>query len=179
MFKKLLAGAAILFLYRFMTKPWKETSFYVVGIIDKDGEQLISDPKKMNAEQKRAYTKLALLGYTIRKLLVFYPLLKFQFIKSLIDILLLKESTNDQFKLIKYNGKIGLIKLNESEYVKKMKLHTAYFENGEVITLSYDTVFEDEVVIDSSLVANTTQNIPDVPRREFLIRRQVRRTADD
>lgn len=153
MFKKLLIGAALLFLYRFITKPWKETPFYAAGIIDENGKMLYTDSSTMTNEQKAVYTKLAVLSYELRKLLNMFPLMRFQLIGVLLKVLFMKESiesSESNFIMVRYNGILGLIK--ESESIKE---HTVYLETGDVLSVGLNYKFDD-VYIFGEDVTNTT-----------------------
>lgn len=83
-----------LFLYRFIKRlvtPFEETDAYKLGIIDKDGNNLIPSKDLKTTEEKNAYTHFDILIFNLKKLIEKLPFGKHKLASYAAAMFLLKE----------------------------------------------------------------------------------------
>ena len=63
-------------LVKFLTLDYKEFDAYKEGVIDEDGNILIKNPSNRTPKQKKAFTKLHVVAFNLRKILEKVPVVK-------------------------------------------------------------------------------------------------------
>jgi hypothetical protein len=168
MLKDLIAGAALLNLYRYIKKDWVDTDQYKVGLIDAQGDPI--KLAKLTPEQVEVNTKFNKFAYALKKILDTYPLLKFKFMQSLLNILFVRESILDNFTANSFiiglhEGNIVIIDTN-NKALSAIGLFNVYSESG-VYTIPVDTILEDSAPITNTTdgVASYSTQLGDIIRR--------------
>ena len=93
----LTQGSDLYFLFSFLkrlTTPFEKTKAYQLGIIDKNGKNLIKKRDFENQEQKDAYTMMDTLIFNLKKLLGKVPGGKSRIASYAAALLLLREEKN-------------------------------------------------------------------------------------
>jgi hypothetical protein len=155
MLKNLVTTASLMVLYRYIKKDWVDTDQYKVGLIDANGDMIKLG--KLTKDQVEVNTKFNKFLYTLKKILDTYPLLKFQFMRSLLNILFVRESNinmfpSELFVIGIHEGNVVIIDTNNRTLLSK-GLMNVYSETG-VYTIPSDTILED-----STPITNTTAGV--------------------
>jgi hypothetical protein len=155
MLKNLVTTASLLLLYRYIKKDWVDTDQYKVGLIDANGDMI--KLVKLTKDQAEVNTKFNKFLYTLKKILDTYPLLKFQFMRSLLNILFVRESSinmipSELFVIGIHEGHVVIVDANNRALLSN-GLMNVYSETG-VYTIPSDTVLED-----STPITNTTAGV--------------------
>jgi hypothetical protein len=155
MLKNLVTTASLMVLYRYIKKDWVDTDQYKVGLIDTNGDMI--KLVKLTKDQAEVNTKFNKFLYTLKKILDTYPLLKFQFMRSLLNILFVRESSinmipSELFVIGIHEGHVVIVDANNRTLLSK-GLMNVYSETG-VYTIPSDTVLED-----STPITNTTAGV--------------------
>lgn len=181
MLKNLVTTTALMSLYRYIKKDWTETDQYKVGLIDANGNKIKHD--KLTNDQQEVNTKFSKFSFSLKKILETYPLLKFQFMRSLLNILFVREShANDRsYVLAIINDELVIIE-QTSVTLKNASVANAYSEHG-VFVIDESVIIEDAVTVGVG-VTNVTSGVEmiqptlgDIVRRAAtsLKRRKIRR----
>ena len=155
MLKNLVTTASLMALYRYFEPDWVETVQYKVVLIDANGEMF--KLVKLTKDQAEVNTKFNKFLYTLKKILDTYPLLKFQFMRSLLNILFVRESSinmipSELFVIGIHEGHVVIVDANNRALLSN-GLMNVYSETG-VYTIPSDTVLED-----STPITNTTAGV--------------------
>lgn len=140
-----------------LVKPFIETDAYKLGIIDKDGNNLIKSKDFTTSEQKDSYTYLHRLTFNLKKLLNKLPGGENQ-LKSLIAALfLIKEHHDGNNK--KY--------ITESEYIQLLELLDTYdLIEEEIIVTKF---LEEEMNVTG---ASVSTDQPVIKKKKKIIKRK-------
>jgi hypothetical protein len=168
MLKNLVTTAALLSLYQYIKKDWVDTDQYKVGLIDAQGEPIKLE--KLTPEQVEVNTKFNKFAYTLKQILDTYPLLKFKFMRTLLNILFVRESVVNNFPVDSFivglhEGNIVIIDTN-NKALSAIGLFNVYSESG-VYTIPVDTILEDSAPITNTTdgVAGYSTQLGDIIRR--------------
>ena len=118
-------------LIKILSTPFEETDAYKLGIIDKNGKNLIPRSKLKNSEQKSAYTIFNVIGFNLKKILNKVPGLKTRIGSFATALFLLKEHQNLDEKSFRYLEKsVENWLLNQDIEIEKNLNEAAVFIEG-------------------------------------------------
>ena len=87
-------------LIKFMTLDYKEFDAYKEGVIDENGKILIKNPANRTSKQKKAFTKLHVVAFNLRKILEKVPGVGSKLGRFASALFLLKEEFEKQGKTL-------------------------------------------------------------------------------
>lgn len=171
MIKRLVALATLTAIYRYLRRPYKDHPFYKVGIIDENGDMLVTK-KEMTPEQKKEYGYINLFVYKIKRILDKNKIFRYSLIAAVTSAMFLKENEESQIYL--YNGEYAIpldpniLKESNTLYVKVAT------ESGEKLVnrnelQKFDLLEE---------IANTTANVA-MPEKPLTTRRRKKKDESD
>jgi hypothetical protein len=136
-------------LVKFLTLDYKEFDAYKEGVIDEDGNILIKNPANRTPKQKKAFTKLHVVAFNLRKILEKVPVVKSKLGRFASALFLLKEEYEKDGKVLDVERLLSeldyTVDLSESTSAQQLEpgfyLITDYPEIGET-AVRLDTVVE-------------------------------------
>lgn len=142
MIKNFTIGATLIALYQFLRRDWRDTDLYKAGVIDAEGNRVNVTSKSI--EYKEADSRFARFAAGVKRILQNTPLLKFQFMQTVINAIIMRESFKG-YSFVETKHGLGLIvesdQLNEG-------LFTVHSEHG-IIHLTEDEVTTATIGIDT------------------------------
>ncbi len=166
----------LLYAYQFIRRlitPFEKTEAFKLGIIDKEGNNLIPRKDLKTDEQKDAYSYFNILIFNLKKLLGRLPWGKTHLATLAAAVLLLKEEKHRAFHIIQDSNPKLLEQEYQKIYTEMHKSKNLYYEMlKEILILETgeDSYLEEEVTADVPTL-NTQLTTIGKKRRDKMIRR--------
>lgn len=133
MIKNLVVGATLIALYQFLKKDWKDTDLYKAGVIDADGNRI--EVQSKSVEYQEADSRFARFAAGIKRILQNAPLLKLQFMRTMLNAITMREAF-DGYRFVDTKYGLGIIvehdQINESVLVLHTEQGTVYLMEDDV-----------------------------------------------